>query len=165
MWTWKWGSEYNNKQWTTLKHSWEFLPSQKKSDIRPSTRLQYVKSYSALSIILNGVVARDRFTFTFNLTQGIQVYDSRGFLITFLPRLIHVMSSWIFRLFSPLICKYTGINVQVTINMPVTVAEQSKARTFFARSEARIVGSNPTQGHGCLIFVCMCVRFSVFVYR
>jgi hypothetical protein len=30
--------------------------------------------------------------------------------------------------------------------MPVTVAEQSKACTVFARSEAGIVGSNPRQG-------------------
>jgi hypothetical protein len=29
---------------------------------------------------------------------------------------------------------------------PVTVAERSKAYTVFARSEARNVGSNPTQG-------------------
>jgi hypothetical protein len=29
---------------------------------------------------------------------------------------------------------------------PVTVAERSKACTVFARSEAGIVGSNPTQG-------------------
>jgi hypothetical protein len=30
--------------------------------------------------------------------------------------------------------------------MPVTVAVRSKACTVFARSEERIVGSNPTQG-------------------
>jgi hypothetical protein len=30
--------------------------------------------------------------------------------------------------------------------MPVTVAEQSKAWSVFARSEAGIVGSNPIQG-------------------
>jgi hypothetical protein len=30
--------------------------------------------------------------------------------------------------------------------MPVTVAEQSKACTVFARAEAGIVGFNPTQG-------------------
>jgi hypothetical protein len=30
--------------------------------------------------------------------------------------------------------------------MPVTVAGRSKACTVFARSEAGIVGSNPTQG-------------------
>jgi hypothetical protein len=32
------------------------------------------------------------------------------------------------------------------IKKPVTVAERSKACTVFARSEAGIVGSNPTQG-------------------
>jgi hypothetical protein len=31
-------------------------------------------------------------------------------------------------------------------NTPVTVAERSKARTVFARSEAGNMGSNPTQG-------------------
>jgi hypothetical protein len=30
--------------------------------------------------------------------------------------------------------------------MPVTVAERPEACTVFARSEATIVGSNPTQG-------------------
>jgi hypothetical protein len=30
--------------------------------------------------------------------------------------------------------------------MPVTLAERSKACTVFARSEAAIMGSNPTQG-------------------
>jgi hypothetical protein len=43
---------------------------------------------------------------------------------------------------------------------PVTVAEQSKACTVFARSEAGIVGSNPTQGmdvwYVCAFF-CVCV--------
>jgi hypothetical protein len=33
-----------------------------------------------------------------------------------------------------------------TLLLPVTVAEQSKACTVFARSEPGIVGSNPTQG-------------------
>jgi hypothetical protein len=42
---------------------------------------------------------------------------------------------------------------------PITVAERSKACTVFARSDARIVGSNPTQGMDvwCLC-VCVCVR-------
>jgi hypothetical protein len=35
---------------------------------------------------------------------------------------------------------------RVYIYMPVTVAERSGACTVFARSEAGIVGSNPTQG-------------------
>jgi hypothetical protein len=44
---------------------------------------------------------------------------------------------------------------------PVTVAEQSKACTVFARSEAGIVVSNPTQGMDvwCLcVFFCVCVQ-------
>jgi hypothetical protein len=44
--------------------------------------------------------------------------------------------------------------------MPVTVAEQSKAYTVFARSEAMIVSSNPTQGMDvwCVYaFFCVCV--------
>jgi hypothetical protein len=46
---------------------------------------------------------------------------------------------------------------------PVTVAERPKAYTVFARSEAGIMDSNPTQGMDvqCL---CVCARFSVFVY-
>jgi hypothetical protein len=43
---------------------------------------------------------------------------------------------------------------------PVTVAECSKACTVFARSEAGIVGSNPTQGMdfwGVYAFIlCLC---------
>jgi hypothetical protein len=43
--------------------------------------------------------------------------------------------------------------------VPVTVAERSKPSTVFARSEAGIVGSNPTQGMGVMVYV----RFSVFM--
>jgi hypothetical protein len=51
----------------------------------------------------------------------------------------------------------------------VMVAERSKAYADFARSEAGIMGSNPTQGMDvwCLcvcVCVCVCVRFSMFVY-
>jgi hypothetical protein len=54
--------------------------------------------------------------------------------------------------------------------LPVMVAKRSKAYTVFARSEAGIVPSNPTQGIDvwCLcVCGCVCVRarFSVFVYR
>jgi hypothetical protein len=43
------------------------------------------------------------------------------------------------------------LNSQINVfnlytNWPITVAERSKACTVFARSEAGIVGSNPTQG-------------------
>jgi hypothetical protein len=48
--------------------------------------------------------------------------------------------------------------------MPVMVAERSKACTVFAHSEGGTVGSNPTQGMD-VYSVCVCVRFSVFVYR
>jgi hypothetical protein len=46
----------------------------------------------------------------------------------------------------------------------VTVAERSKACTIFARSEAGILGSNPTQGMDvyclcvCVPFFCVCVQ-------
>jgi hypothetical protein len=43
--------------------------------------------------------------------------------------------------------------------MPVTVAERSKAWTVFVRSDAVIIGSNPTRGMDVYMFV----RFSVFV--
>jgi hypothetical protein len=43
---------------------------------------------------------------------------------------------------------------------PVTVGEQSKTCTVFARSEAKIVGSNPTQGmddwYVYVFIVCLC---------
>ncbi|PNF20358.1 hypothetical protein B7P43_G12827 [Cryptotermes secundus] len=38
---------------------------------------------------------------------------------------------------------------------PVTVAERSKACTVFARSEAGIVGSNPTQGMDVCVRLCL----------
>jgi hypothetical protein len=44
--------------------------------------------------------------------------------------------------------------------MPVTVTERSKACTVFARSEAGIVGSNPTQG---IDVWCVCAFFCVYV--
>jgi hypothetical protein len=52
-----------------------------------------------------------------------------------------------------------------TFTKPVTVAERSKAYTVFARWEAGIMGSNPTQGMDvwCLcvcvcVFLCLCTR-------
>jgi hypothetical protein len=40
-------------------------------------------------------------------------------------------------------------------NVPITVPAQSKAQTAFARSNARIVGSNPTQGIYVLCAYCL----------
>jgi hypothetical protein len=45
---------------------------------------------------------------------------------------------------------------------PVTVAKRSMACTVFARSEAGIVGSHPTQGMD-VYYLCVCVF--LFVYR
>jgi hypothetical protein len=42
--------------------------------------------------------------------------------------------------------KTQRILIPLMSRLPVTVAEQSKACTVLARSEAGIVGSNPTQG-------------------
>jgi hypothetical protein len=43
--------------------------------------------------------------------------------------------------------------------LPVTEAERSKASTVFSRSEAGIVGSNPTQGmDACCVWVCVQVE-------
>jgi hypothetical protein len=42
--------------------------------------------------------------------------------------------------------------------MPITEAARSKARPFFARSNAEIVGSNRTQGMDvCVHLFCVCV--------
>jgi hypothetical protein len=49
-----------------------------------------------------------------------------------------------------------GVRVPVgSIILPVTVAEQSKARNVFPRSDAMIVGSNPIYG---MDVWCVCVR-------
>jgi hypothetical protein len=49
--------------------------------------------------------------------------------------------------------------IQVKVKLkPITVAARSEARTVFARSNAEIVGSNPTQG------MVVCARlFCVFI--
>jgi hypothetical protein len=49
--------------------------------------------------------------------------------------------------------------------MPVTVADQSKACTVFARSEAWIVDSNPTQGLDVLYVFILCLCCPVFRQR
>jgi hypothetical protein len=46
--------------------------------------------------------------------------------------------------------------------LPITVAARSKARTVFARSNAGIVASNPTQGMDvCVRLFCVCVVLCV----
>jgi hypothetical protein len=46
--------------------------------------------------------------------------------------------------------------------MPITAAAQSKALTFFSRSNAAIVGSNPTQSTDvCLHLFWVCVVLCV----
>jgi hypothetical protein len=55
---------------------------------------------------------------------------------------------------------------QLSLIVPVTVAELSKACIVFARSEAGIVGSNPTQGMDvwCVcVCVCVCVCACIFL--
>jgi hypothetical protein len=48
----------------------------------------------------------------------------------------------------------------VSFHKPIAVAELSKARTVFSRSNTAIVGSNPTEAW---MFVCVfCVRFFCF---
>jgi hypothetical protein len=63
------------------------------------------------------------------------------------------------------VATFTNLNAEtqalskwLTNLKPITVAARSKARTAFARSNARIVGSDPNQG----MEVCVCVYF-VFV--
>jgi hypothetical protein len=52
----------------------------------------------------------------------------------------------------------------VITRMPVTVVERSKSCTVFARSDAGIVGLNPTQGMDvwCLYVFILCLCCSVF---
>jgi hypothetical protein len=56
------------------------------------------------------------------------------------------------------ICTAKENTVVVRALTPITVATQSKASIIFARSNAEIVGSNPTQGMDlsvCLFCVCV----------
>jgi hypothetical protein len=59
---------------------------------------------------------------------------------------------------------FDGLNEELRVSngpeMPVTVAERSKSWTFFARSEAGIMDSNPTQG---MDFWCVCAFFCIYV--
>jgi hypothetical protein len=49
-------------------------------------------------------------------------------------------------------------NRREVLKGPITVAARSEAWTIFARSNAGVVGSNPTQGMGvCLPLFCVCV--------
>jgi hypothetical protein len=52
----------------------------------------------------------------------------------------------------------------LTLHEPVTVAEGSKTCNVFARSEAGIVGSNPTQGMDvwCVYVFILCLCSPVF---
>jgi hypothetical protein len=52
--------------------------------------------------------------------------------------------------------------LELTLIAPITVAALSEARTFFARSNAAIVGSSPTQGMVvCVRSFCVCVVLCV----
>jgi hypothetical protein len=63
------------------------------------------------------------------------------------------------------LAKITLHLVELQTRWPITVAARSKARTVFARSNAGIVVSNPTQGMDCR-FVCIyCVRVVLCVGR
>jgi hypothetical protein len=50
--------------------------------------------------------------------------------------------------------------------MPITVVARSKAWTDFARSNARVVGSNPTQGMDvCVRLLCLCCSVQIAALR
>jgi hypothetical protein len=51
------------------------------------------------------------------------------------------------------------IYIILLLIMPITVAARSKAWTAFARSNAGVLGSNPSQG----MYICVCF-YSVFVF-
>jgi hypothetical protein len=54
------------------------------------------------------------------------------------------------------------VQFYIYIYTPFTVTARSKARTFFNRSNAGTVGSNPTQGMDvCLRLLCVCVILCV----
>jgi hypothetical protein len=53
------------------------------------------------------------------------------------------------------------INFLQSCFMPIAVAERSKARTVFARSNTAIVGFNPTEAW---MFVCVLCAFFLFLH-
>jgi hypothetical protein len=54
-----------------------------------------------------------------------------------------------------------GVIEAYSHDMPIAVAERSKARTVFARSNTAIVGSNPTEAW---MFVCILCAFSLCLH-
>jgi hypothetical protein len=63
---------------------------------------------------------------------------------------------------------YCKVSVKYDTILLITVAARSKVWTVFARSNAGIVGSNPTQRHGyclCVYSVCMLSRVRVAALR
>jgi hypothetical protein len=80
---------------------------------------------------------------------------------TQLRRIEEFVFKWILGVLS--IISYCNLFYGIlSFNTPVRVTERSKTFTVFARSEAGIVGSNPT--HGMDVWY-VYVRFSVFLYR
>jgi hypothetical protein len=57
-------------------------------------------------------------------------------------------------------CDILELYMNINVQMPVTVTKLSKTCTAFARSDAGIMGSNPTQGMDvCCVYVfilCLC---------
>jgi hypothetical protein len=60
--------------------------------------------------------------------------------------------------------RLSSIFIMISVSLPVTVAERSRACTVFARSEAGIVGSNPKQGMNiwCVYAFILCLCCPVF---
>jgi hypothetical protein len=106
---------------------------------------------------------RDSFTFLFasmcificyplgqsNLNYNFKLYGNFFFVLLPVSAL-----SWSEKLCE--LCSWIIFGSKVG-NMPITVAAWSKAWTVFARSNAGIVGSNPTQGIDvCVRLFCLC---------
>jgi hypothetical protein len=55
----------------------------------------------------------------------------------------------------------SGYGHEVVVQLPIAVAERSRARTVFARSNTEIVGSNRTEAW---MFVCVLCAFFLFLH-
>jgi hypothetical protein len=75
------------------------------------------------------------------------------------PQMCYVAHTWYLAWFRH------NNNKLISLRGPVTIAERSKACTVFARLEAGIVSSNPTQGFLVFVYVFFCVCIQVEALR
>jgi hypothetical protein len=92
--------------------------------------------------------------------SAIWSWTSLSYVILIILIVFMILSTWCL-LFDNSVIWLVNYLVAILLILPITVAARSKASTVFARSNAGIVGSNPTWGMDvrlCLFWVCVRYR-------